>query len=260
MHKRILFAIILMALVAVLASGCKKKYKASKYFTNPKVAALAEAIQKNDLTKAAAALNEGADINTIGNEDINLLSWAILHKNREGFVWLLDHGADPNITPRGNEGPLIVVAGANEPYWLEQMLAHKADPNLKHPYLDPLCYSDTPMRSAVSQLRKINVEMLIKAGSDVNGDTYIISAANRGWFEGVYILLEAGADCKTQVPAGDLAYFVIDRPPNPDQEVWKEKVVQYLRDHGVDVDAAEKRVQEQNLQDRKERPWLYKDK
>jgi len=94
--------------------------------------------------------------------------------------------------------------------------------------------------------------MLIAAGADINyrepeqdgGGTPAIDAASVGFFEGVYVLLEAGADIRPHTTGGwDLTYEVARHQidPNDDRYPWREKVLQLLRERGADVDGALRR-------------------
>jgi hypothetical protein len=99
--------------------------------------------------------------------------------------------------------------------------------------------------------------MLIAAGADVNyqqpkedgGGTPAIDAAGIGFLEGVYVLLEAGADIRPRTTGGwDLTYVVARRPMDP----WREKVLQLLRERGADVDGALKAANDAAAQGRKD--------
>jgi hypothetical protein len=121
----------------------------------------------------------------------------------------------------------------------------------------------------IVERRRRNLELLIKAGADVNfvfpedegGGTLAIDAADLGWFEGLYILLEAGADYRPKTVGGgyDVTYPLMRRKPEAGSEEakWRDKVVKLLQDRGADLEPARKRVTEEELKDRKEHPWLY---
>ena len=244
-----------------------KQFKASELFADPKVAALAEALRSNDLTKAGQLLGEGVDINAIGKDGITLATWTMMAKNKPSFKWLFEHGANPNLIPPNDRGVLQWAAGADDPDWLETLILHKANVNLQ--WKSEIEDTETPLLEAISERRKTNLEILIKAGADVNfrgpeemdaGGTPAIDAAVIGWFEGVYILLEAGADFRPRSTGGlDLTYEVVRHSAalNNESAQWREKVIQLLKERGADIEAAQKRVEAEKAQDRKERPWAY---
>jgi hypothetical protein len=259
----------LLVLIAGVAGmvGCPGSPDTGDIFPDPKTAALANALKNSDLASASKLLHEGANVNSVGKEGITLPIWAMMHKNKASFEWLLDNGANPNLNPPPGEvdgGVIFWAAGADDSYWLETLLKHKADPNLKY---SNQVEEEVPLWPAVMSRRRINLELLINAGADVNyenpsGSAAAGDAAAFGWFEGVYILLEAGTNCSPNTDIGkDLAYEIArrhDTASSVDRQ-WRDKVVQFLKDRGagVELEAAEKRVSEAEAKDRKEHPWLY---
>jgi len=242
--------------------------QAARFFPDPQVAALAAALERSDWAGAENALRAGANVNAIGNEDMYPLVWTMYVKNKAAFEWLLNHGADPNFDSGGGDGcALIWAAEADDPDWLRILLAHKANPNLMHK--TSIGATETPLLAAGGLCRLANLKMLIAAGADINyqrpkqnfGGTPAIDAAQSGFFEGVYVLLEAGADIRPRTTGGfDLTYFVagyrID--PRDDRYPWREKVLQLLRERGADVDGALKAASDAEAHDRKDNPWRYR--
>lgn len=240
--------------------------QAGKFFPDAKVAALAAALERSDWAGAEKARQAGADVNAIGNEGMYPLMWTMYVKNKAAFEWLLNHGANPNIDSGGDDGcALFWAAEADDPDWLRMLLAHKANPNLKH---KTSIWTETPLLGAVGICRLTNVKMLIAAGADINyqrpkgdgGGTPAIDAAGIGFFEGVYVLLEAGADIRPRTAGGfDLTCFVASYRVDPSDASypWREKVLKFLRERGADVDRALKAARDAEAQDRKENPWRY---
>ena len=246
MTNRAGFLLILTACIAGMV-GCGnsssgpagKQIKASAFCRSQGWAALAETLKSNDLTIAGQLLNEGVDINSVGKDGITLATWTIIVKNKPSFKWLFDHGANPNLIPPNDRGISLWSAGGDDPYWLDILLQHKADVNLQRK--SDREDTETPLSEAIFECRKRNLEMLIKAGAEINfrgpedmdaGATPGIHAAGIGWFEGVYILLEAGADFRPRTTGGlDLADEVVrhSQALNDDNTRWREKVIQLLR-------------------------------
>lgn len=123
----------------------------------------------------------------------------------------------------------------------------------------------TPLRESISNLRSNNVQLLIKAGANINDEapaneglgTPAIAAAQIGWLEGVCIFLEAGADIRPKTIAGDdLTYLVVERDVDPatDQVQWKEKALRLLRERGADIDAATAKWRVEQEKEKKKRP------
>jgi ankyrin repeat protein len=232
-----------------------------KFFSYPQVAALTAALERNDWADAEKALHAGANVNAIGKDGIYPLIWAMYIKNKPAFEWLLEHGADPNFDSGGSDGcALFWAAEANDSDWLRMLLAHKANPNLLH---KNAVWTETPLLAAGGLCRLENLKMLIAAGADINyqqskqdgGATPAIHAADSGFLEGVYELLEAGANIRPRDTGGwDLTDYVARRPPDP----WREKVLQLLRERGADVDGALKAASDAEAKYRKDNPWRYR--
>ncbi len=265
---RVLIIALLIASCVMGVAGCSRlpdegKLRASNVFADAKVVAFAEAIRGGDFPTAEQLLREGVNINTIGKQGVTPLTWTLLKQNKPGFRWLLDHGADPNLVPEDDKGTLFWASGIEDSEWLEMLLAHKADPNLKR--RGSVFTVEVPLNEVNLYHRRKNLELLIKAGADVNfhrpkeegGGTVVIDAAFGGWFEGVYILLEAGADHRPRTVGGDdVTYAVVGRlvDPGSDEANWREKVLKVLESRGADVEAARKKVAAEELENRKSRP------
>ena len=163
MTSRAGFLLLLTACIAGVV-GCGgssngpgvKQLKASDYFADSKVAALAEALRTNDLAKAGQLLDEGVDINAVGKKGITLATWTIIAKNKSSFKWLFDHGANPNLIPPHDRGVLLWTAGADDPYWLEILLLHKADVNLNPP--TPLRHANIHKKQISYHLKAVSVK------------------------------------------------------------------------------------------------------
>ena len=165
--------------------------KAGGVFADPKVAELAEALLRSDLATSERLFHEGVDVNSVGKDGTNLPLWAMQNRSKIGFKWLFEHGADPNYLPKQGRGPLHLAAGADDPDWLQIILLHKPDVNLKYDSLKigSLTMTSTPLEDAAAYQRKQNVQMLLAAGADINPSTPgptspLIMAAESGWNEG----------------------------------------------------------------------------
>ncbi|CAM0902249.1 unnamed protein product [Alopecurus aequalis] len=115
---------------------------------------------------------------------------------------LLSKGA--YVDPTCEEGtPLNIAAKNGNVRMLELLLRHQANPNtVVHLFYTPLSYA-----ISVSSLEC--VELLIKAGADVNAGrpviTPLILAASYGFTCGIKCLLEAGADANIPAESGRTA-------------------------------------------------------
>ena len=192
--------------------------------------------------------------------------WAMYIKNKQAFAWLLRHGADPNSDLGPDRCPLAWAARAKDTDWLRILLAHKANPNLIH--VDTVGGHESMLMATTLFHRLANLKLLVAAGANVNyqgptggidsGSTATIDTAQIGWFEGTYVLLEAGADFRPRTSGGfDVTYFVAGRDDGDDlNNPFREKVLQLLRARGADVDGAMKRVSEMKAQQRRDFPRM----
>lgn len=173
---------------------------AEDYFSKPETLELINAVARVDRSKMESALNAGADINTIGKEGMTPLFWTLAKQNLDGFNALLSLGADPNINTRVHENPggginaLELAAKIEDSRYLEALLNHGADPNLT-----PIDSTRTPVFTAVLHDRSKNIELLLEYGADINhqdrsGQTPVAYAVGGKAFGMAVVLLDHGAD------------------------------------------------------------------
>ncbi len=112
---------------------------------------------------------------------------------------LLDHGADPNLTPPPSGRPPIVQIASKPSHVviLKRLLANGADPNLMSRAFDGTS-SATALSTASSRGNTEGVRILIDAGADINvilpWGTALAQAVEEREFEIAKLLLENGAD------------------------------------------------------------------
>jgi hypothetical protein len=140
-------------------------------------------------------------------------------------------------------------------FWLESVLKHGGNPNLVEPR-----DKTTRIYNAVMSMRIKNVELLIHAGADLNhkgghfGNTALLDAVCLNWYEGVYRLLEAGADYRIKTDYGvSLADSSVDEDSrySPETRRWKDKVLDFLEKKGVDLAAARRRAEAKGIRTKK---------
>ena len=183
----------------------KLSASASQIFRNRADASLVEAAGRGDLKGAQQAIANGADVNAKGDSGLSPLLFVLAHRNVEGFGFLLDHGADPNVVgccDAGAHGDVHTVsvmgaaAGIDDPRFLELLVAHHGDPNLKINELD-----ETPIfRALLGQNPHATVPLLLKAGANPNVQdkmsrvSVLATAVSSANFVDAAALLDAGAD------------------------------------------------------------------
>ena len=241
-----------LAVYCILCSGCGPtgRWRPIDFFSEPKTIALVKAVESGDAQKIKRVVADGANINTQGKDGVTPLLWAIWSKSKGGFLQLLELGANPNLQLTsgelaGESATSISASATNDSYWLETILKHGGNPNLINPN-GFVHKNTTPIFNAIDSRRVGHLDLLILAGANLDhqndgGYTPLIYAASCYWYEGVYRLLEAGADYKKKTAAGhDLAFSAVeDTPPlSEDTCHWRQKVWQWLENHGVDLNAA----------------------
>ncbi|MBP5620603.1 MAG: hypothetical protein J6X44_01180, partial [Thermoguttaceae bacterium] len=225
-------------------------WKPEDWFEGEKTLALCHAIIKQDVEEMQRLIDEGADVNARGKEDMPLLLWAY-HSGEPTMECLLKNGADPNflltsnyaapkgILLRGSTLLLLAVRGSSVPKYenyVNLLLKYGANPNLGKP--SPLAYAASGLDTEKA------FQSLIKAGADPNynaGDArYLVNAAN--WFNAhrVNALLERGATYDINTLQGaQLQRYLYRLKTNPNFGVSTpetEKAIKWLEAHGVSFD------------------------
>ena len=244
-----------------------------KFFNDPKVVTLAEAAEEGNVKEIDRLAAEGANVSVRGKYGATPLFWAMWAKNKAGFQRLLEHGANPNCEiddasspddetfnmKRETPSAIELAAGwPDDSQWLELLLKHHA--NVNHVRRGERNVTDfnagaTPLFDAIAAANMKNLDLLIRAGADVNhrnslGNTPMIHAVQYGGgsFQIVYQLLEAGADHQIQNNSGQDIAFVTLRwsgEPKSEQGQWREKVLALLEKKGANLSAARGKVAKQ---------------
>jgi len=206
-------------------------------FPDARVRSLASAAGEGDLAEVDRLVADGVNVNARGTRDATPLFWSL--RDRSGFTKLLELGADPNVVFGDGGSVMHWAARAEDTDLLRAALRHGGDPNLVAG-----SFGSTPMFEAIGR-NNASIELLLDAGADIdaqssNGDTAAMVAAGRGRFDVVYLLLSRGASYSVTNENGvTLADRVADKQGamDPDHELarWLDKVVGWLREHGVEV-------------------------
>ena len=236
------------------------------HFHDQKVAALALCAARGDVKEIDRLVAQGADPNAQGLGGKTPLVWAMKARSKEGFKRLLDRGAKFDYKINGeidlDTGPpdrcLTFAAAGDEDdsEWLEILLRRGANPNRVRPKWGDQIAVDytagrTPIFPAATSGRAQNVDILVKAGADINhqdnfGRTPLIDAAWQNKFKMVLHLLELGADYRIRAnDDGDLAYEMA-LAENPDGRSPRDdevrKIIAFLEKRGIDMAAARKKA------------------
>jgi uncharacterized protein len=207
-------------------------------FPDTKVRALARAAGRGNIRQIEKLVSEGVDVNARGTQGATPLFWAM--RNYRGFKRLLELGADPNVVYADGNHVMIASTELRDRRILQSALEHGGNPNLA----TGDSFGNTPIFEAMSTGFDV-VDLLLAHGADIDaidkfGSSPVLVAAGRGDFEAVYNLLERGADYRLKNQNGrDLASRVAATVgkirPGTKFETWQIKVIEWLRERGVEV-------------------------
>lgn len=254
-----------MAAVPLGASAPEgHKNQATDFFSDRKVAELAEAAAQGELQRVDALIAQGADVKARGQEGMTPLIYAISGTGTKGFQRLLERGANPNRQLDIGHSAISLAAGEEGSGHLTILLAHGGNANLRSlprgPRRADWCITrPTPIFDAIGGRSPENVRILLKAGADLEvrndgWDTPVLYAAFFKRFEIVHVLLEAGADFRRESKLGEtVARFVLEGRLKPDSEAekWRRKCMEFLERRGVDF-AKEKALCDEMARERQE--------
>lgn len=214
------------------------------------VGKLADAAGRGDTKQMQQLVAQGASVNGVGQRAMTPLLWAMGKRNMTGFLWLLEHGADPNFvsccdTKKPKLSPMALAAQGGDSRFLEALLNHGGNPNL---VINDA--GQTPIFNAVTLRRMRNIDLLIEAKADLNvldideislgkpiviglGYTPLQYAMHASQFEIALTLLHAGADPCVKDRSGHTAVGGIVGRANSgttpkDREAFPQ-VVEYLK-------------------------------
>lgn len=228
-----------------------------EFFSDPDVASLALAAENGDVEEIERLVVSGIDVNGEGTDGLTPLMWAMLANQKKSFRRLLELGADPNAQvdkgdwsfSRGDSPMSLAARLEDDPEWLKMALAHGGKVDLANPTDSILVGKKTPLFNAVASHNLTNLKLLIEAGANLNhrdatGSTATMKAASARWYEAVYLLLQSGADFRIEDNYGNhLAVTClehkVDRHASLEAFAYREKVLAFLTDNGVDLNRIE---------------------
>jgi uncharacterized protein len=228
-------------LVALGLTGCDPggagSVDAKVVFPDPRIAALAEAAADGDTSRIRELVQAGTDPNAHGNKGTTLLQWALFNRSTDGLAGLLTVGADARAADSSGATVVHYAAMANDPAYLEVLLAHRADPNAPNAVT-----GDTPLMSALMGNREEQFRALLAAGAkpdlaDRMDNTALHVAAKINAHQRILDLLEAGADPRARNRQGATFQTYLASTPthilSEDSRRGRDAIARWLRDHGV---------------------------
>lgn len=196
---------------------------------------LHHAVEERRLEKVIQALDAGAFVDALGEEDRTPLHGIASSGCCSIAELLLNKGA--NVRARDVRGyePLHLAAAAGHIEMVRFLLAHGADVNAR---ADEFGNGKTPLMCAVLANKIEMVRVLLAAGADMSahtiydGETALHLAVEEDFIEMVRVLLAAGADLNELTTRGETAMHCAARG-------GAVKVAHFLLKAGIDVKAAD---------------------
>ncbi len=170
----------------------------SEIYGSGDLADLAIASARGDKRKIDALLKR-VDINAKGYVEAPVLFWALKNKNKVGYKYLLDNGANPNMIFGVSKKISVIhlASSMKDLEWLKITVDFQGDVNLVN------SMKETPIFKSVSEGLITHVNFLIESGADVNvksngGYTPLQQSAMSNNFDIAQVLIDNGADWKVK--------------------------------------------------------------
>jgi uncharacterized protein len=204
---------------------------ASEWFSDPKLAELANAAASGNVALIDKLARDGVPIDGMSSQgEVTPLVFALAMENYAGSKRLLELGANPNrrVVIDQTKGMLFsLVVMSDNPTLAELLLQFKADPNV-------VSNAHTPLMRAVRH--RPSLELLLKYGANVNyddgyGRTVATVAAFLGELDNVKLFLDAGLN----VELDKLALTLQDRVYRTELEPRRLELLNILQSRGAKI-------------------------
>ncbi|HEV3214867.1 MAG TPA: ankyrin repeat domain-containing protein [Vicinamibacterales bacterium] len=246
---------------ALRPAGAQEKMLAGAREKDAKAAALALAVQRDDLVAVNASLERGANANTADQYGVSPLMLACQNGNAGIVERLLKAGADPNGASPGGETALMTASRTGSAAAIKILVAHGAGVNVAE-----RARGQTALMWAAANNNVDAMNALIDAGADVHARSHgptaapppvdskeperesayaartrrgrldsftpLLFAVRDGALDAVRTLVDRGANVNDKVEDGTSALVIATMNAN-----WE--LAAYLLDHGAAANANE---------------------
>ncbi len=214
----------------------------SEYYSNPSEIALIKAIMVGDAATVKQLSSSGVNLNAIGKYENTPIRVALKCQQKEIVRLLLQLGVSPNFTTPGGSVAAIVALELDDPGYLDLLLEHGLNPNLKEEE-EPIIFS------AIRDGRWNQFKKLIISGTDIqsksiNNTTLVQELVAVSQYDYAKALILRGADFTSPNKTGltVLKILVNDQTrlcedPNHPACQKRAELLRMLRDRGVNVPA-----------------------
>jgi ankyrin repeat protein len=176
---------------------------------------LVDAVQQGDRAAVRALLEQKSDVNAAQGDGMTALHWAAFHNDVETVQWLIAAGANAKaVTRMGGITPLSLASSSGNAALIEILLKAGADVNAAAED------GATPLMAAALSGDAGAVTVLVKRGAEVNatepvhGQTAMMFAAGKNRAAAIRALLSLGADPKVESTVRKLERPRVDEDGN----------------------------------------------
>lgn len=190
---------------------------------------------QGNYTELKTAVADKTLVNLKGMRGINLLWIAVRIQDAQAVRILLDAGSDVDAEIEGVESAVCTAAGGDSAI-LKMLLDAGGNPSLRSGSKIQI----VPLQAAALLGLQTNIDILLKAGADINGrdseGNTALFAAERGSWPTFLYLLQRGADPSLENMAGDnpVNRLMSRYGPLDEDEPMRTEILNWLEDHGYD--------------------------
>ncbi len=209
--------------------------------------AFIKAVERRDWPRIQQLLDSGANINArSSNNRYYALQYAVYWSDPKLVKFLLDKGADINLTDDGDDTALMEAANENDPQNIvivKLLLERGADVHAA---------GDRALLNAAKEGGPEVVQLLLQKGANPNarnivpnsgdsaGDTALMYAVQGDFLKAVHLLLAAGADVKDVNESGQTVLMKAARVDAGSDVKTHVAMLELLLKRGVEVNARDK--------------------
>jgi ankyrin repeat protein len=149
-------------LLACTEGATLRALDSSRYFSDPRVAAMVDDVQRGDAGRVKQALAAGVSANAPGTQGFRPIHFVFVAKDAEVLKALLAAGADAMARLENGNTPLHFAVRMPNPDFTRVLLGARADPNAKGASGKPVVHE------ALSSEQPENLRLIAKSGANID--------------------------------------------------------------------------------------------